>query len=89
MWLWAYAGENVDIIKACKQEGVRINFKYTAPGTPQQNGWVKQKFDTLFNWVCAMLNGKNFFLYYKMAYEPKLPTLPCFLKIISSLPIKT
>ena len=39
-----------------KEEGMRIKFEYTTPGTPQQNGHVEQKFSTLFNRVCAMIN---------------------------------
>ena len=43
--------------KKYKKEGLGIDFEYTAPGMPQQNGHVKHKFTTPFNWVCAMLNG--------------------------------
>ena len=41
------AGENVALKKACKQEGLLVNFEYTALGMPQQNGCVEQKFTTL------------------------------------------
>ena len=54
------AGENQAFERASKQERLGIDFKYTAPGTPQQNGRVKCKFTTLFNRVCAMLNGGKF-----------------------------
>ena len=57
------AGENQAFERICKQEGLGIDFEYTAPGTPQQNGCVKRKFATLFNGVCAMLNGGNFTAY--------------------------
>ena len=40
-----------------------IEFQYTAPDRPQQNGHIKRKFATLFNWVCAMLNGSKFKIY--------------------------
>ena len=33
--------ENVDFEWACKQERMGMEFKHTAPGTPQQNGCVK------------------------------------------------
>ena len=46
--------------EACKQEGLGIQFEYTAPGTPQQNGRVERKFATLFGRVRAMLNGGGF-----------------------------
>ena len=45
------AGENNALDKACKQEGLGIQFEYTAPGTPQQNGRVERKFATYF-WTC-------------------------------------
>ena len=58
-----YAGENQAFKKTCSQEGLGINFEYTAPGTPQQNGCIERKFATLFNRVCAMLNGGKFTTY--------------------------
>ena len=57
------AGENQAFKQTCDKEGLGINFKYIAPGTPQQNGCVKCKFATLFNWVCTMLNGGKFTAY--------------------------
>ena len=42
------AGENQAFKKTCKQEGLGINFQYTAPGMPQQNGCI------------PMLNGGKF-----------------------------
>ena len=49
--------------QTCKNNGLGINFKYTAPGIPQQNGHIKHKFATLFNWVHVMLNGSKFTAY--------------------------
>ena len=49
--------------KTCKQEALGINFKYTVPGTPKQNGLVECKFTTLFNWLHTMLNGRKFITY--------------------------
>ena len=57
------AGEKQSFERTCKQEGLGINFKYTAPGTPQQNGCIKCKFATLFNWVHTMLNSGKFTTY--------------------------
>ena len=54
------AGENCALDEACKQEGLGIQFEYTAPGTPQQNGKVERKFATLFGRVRAMLNSAGF-----------------------------
>ena len=34
------AGENEAFGMECKQEGMAIEFEYTAPGMPQQNGKV-------------------------------------------------
>ena len=57
------ARENVAFKKACKQEELGEDFKYTAAGMPQQNGCIKCRFTTLFNQVCAMLNGSKFNAY--------------------------
>ena len=35
------ARENVDFERDCKKGGMRMEFKYTSPGTPQQNGHVE------------------------------------------------
>jgi hypothetical protein len=50
------AGENIKVVEACKKAGLGIQLEYTAPGTPQRNGRVKQKFTTLYGWVRAMMN---------------------------------
>ena len=44
----------------CKQERMGVQFEYTIPGTPQQNGQGEQKFATLFNRICEMLNSGKF-----------------------------
>ena len=41
-------------------EGLGLNFEYTAPNTPQQNGRVERKFRTLFDKARAMLNTAGF-----------------------------
>ena len=56
-------GKYIAFEKTCKQEGLEVDFEYTAPGMPQQNGCIKQKFATLFNQVCEMLNGGKFNTY--------------------------
>ena len=60
-------GKNQTFKQTCKQEGLVVDFEYTAPGTPQRNGCVKQqncqvepKFCTLINQACAMLNDGKF-----------------------------
>ena len=57
------AGENAAFEKACKQDGLGVDFEHTVSDMPQQNGCIKQKFATLFNQVCAMLNGEKFNAY--------------------------
>ena len=76
------AGEKVDFMRVCKQEGMGMEFKYIAPGAPQQYGHVELKFATLFNQVHAMLSSKKFSAFLKTAYGPKPSTPPLFLKII-------
>ena len=50
------SGENEDFQQTCKQEEMGIKFEYPAPDIPQQNNCIEQKFTTLFDSVCAMLN---------------------------------
>ena len=42
------AGENKTCEEKCKEEGLDVIFKYTAPSTPQQNGKVERSFATLY-----------------------------------------
>jgi hypothetical protein len=44
----------------CKRERLNINFKFTAPGTPQHNSVVERAFATLFGRVKAMMNEAKF-----------------------------
>ena len=53
------AGENNSLQATCKAEGLGITFEYTAPGTPQQNGRVERKFQTLYGRVRAMIHGSG------------------------------
>ena len=48
------SGENNKLEELCRKDGLGITFEYTAPGTPQQNGRVEQKFATLYGIVRAM-----------------------------------
>ena len=41
------------------EEGLRIDFEYSAPDTPQQNGRVERKFATLYGRVRSMLNAAH------------------------------
>ena len=43
------AAENEDFERTCKQEGLGIDFEYTVPGTPQQNGKVEWKLASLLS----------------------------------------
>ena len=50
------AGENRVLEQRCKQEGLGIGFKFTAPNTPQQNGRIERRFATLYGRIRAMLD---------------------------------
>ena len=52
--------ENKALEPLCKQEGVSVQFKYTAPCMAQQNGRMERKFATLFNQLHAMLKDWKF-----------------------------
>ena len=54
------AGENLKLKELCDKKQLNIKFKFTAPGTPQQNGVVERKFATLFGRARAMLNKAGF-----------------------------
>ena len=43
--------------KFCKEQSLGVKFEYSGPRTPQRNGRVEQKFQTLYGRVRAMLNG--------------------------------
>jgi transposase InsO family protein len=55
------ARENVALATTCKREELGINFKFTAPGTPQHNGVVERAFATLFVRGRAMMNEAKLF----------------------------
>ena len=65
---------------ACKQEGMSIEFEYTAAGTPYQNGHVEGKFATLFNRILAMLNSGNFSYFGRNDSWAKATNTATFLK---------
>ena len=46
--------------KPAKKSGWGGKFEYTAQGMQQWIGGVERKFTTLFNQVCATLNGVKF-----------------------------
>ena len=51
------AGENKKTEEYLKEKGIGIQFEYTAPNTPQQNGKVERKFATLYGRIRATLNS--------------------------------
>jgi len=51
------AGENVALKQQVDNEGLNINFEFTARMTPQQNGKVERAFATLYGRMRAMMNG--------------------------------
>ena len=73
------AGENVAFERACKQEGMGVDFEYTAlsdnkMATSNEN---LLPFSTRYM-PCLM--AVNLMLTFKMAYGPKLQTPPSFSK---------
>ena len=74
------AGENLMTEVACMEAGLGIEMEYTAVNTPQQNGRVERKFQTLYGRVRAMLNGARL--------TKKLRGI-CGLNVQELLPIKT
>ena len=54
------SGENSVLKKLCESEGLGIEFEFTAPGTPQQNGVVERAFPTLLGRGRAMMNVVGF-----------------------------
>ena len=51
------AGENKKTEEYMKEKGIGIQFEYSAPNTPQQNGKVERKFATLYGRIRATLNS--------------------------------
>ena len=53
------AGENKKTEELCLEHNLGIDFEYTAPNTPQQNGRVERRFATLYGRVRSMLNSAH------------------------------
>jgi hypothetical protein len=49
-------GENHALKQEIKKKGFNLQFEFTAPGTPQENGKVERAFATLWGRTRAMLN---------------------------------
>ena len=73
------AGENQAYKQTCKQEGLGVAFEYTAPGMPQENGRVEQKFAP-YSTKYALCSTAANSLHIYMSYGLKLQTPPCFSK---------
>jgi hypothetical protein len=41
-------GENYAFEKECKQQNLAVKFEFSGPSTPQRNGKVERKFQTLY-----------------------------------------
>ena len=54
------AGENKKLKEKCDRLKLGIEFEFTAPKTPQQNGIVERKFATLYGRGRALLNRAKF-----------------------------
>ena len=53
------AGENFALEKACKQLNLGVKFEFSGPRTPQRNGKVERKFQTLYGKIRAMFNDSG------------------------------
>jgi hypothetical protein len=53
------AGENMTMKNDPEIKSFDINFEFSGPRTPQRNGKVERKFQTLYGRIRAMLNGAN------------------------------
>jgi hypothetical protein len=53
------AGENMKMKNDPEIKSLGINFEFSCPRTPQRNGKVERKFQTLYGRIRAMLNGAN------------------------------
>jgi hypothetical protein len=51
------SGENKALHEECLSKGYGIKLEFSGPRTPQRNGKVERKFQTLFGRIRAMLNG--------------------------------
>ena len=51
------AGENFALEKLCKQQNLQVKFEFSGPRTPQRNGKVERKFQTLYGRIRAMMNS--------------------------------
>ena len=54
------SGENKALEQECLRLGLGIQFEYTAPGTPQQNGIMERTFPTLMERARAMMSKAGF-----------------------------
>ena len=66
-----------------------VDFEYTALGMQQQNSHVKQKFATLFNWVCTLVSGGKFNAYLWNSLWAEAANSAILLKNNLSTPKKT
>jgi hypothetical protein len=53
------SGENKALFDACQTQGYGVQFEFSGPRTPQQNGKVERKFQTFFGRIRAMLNSSG------------------------------
>jgi hypothetical protein len=53
------AGENYALEKECKQQNLAVKFEYSGPRTPQRNGKVERKFQTLHGRIRSIMNDSK------------------------------
>jgi hypothetical protein len=50
------ARENYALEKECKQQNLAVKFEYSGPCTPQRNGKVERKFQTIYGRIRKIMN---------------------------------
>jgi transposase InsO family protein len=68
------SGENQRLRNLTTESNLNIQFEFTAPSTPQQNGRVERKFSILYGYMRSILNQANCLLVYRRHYGLRLPT---------------
>jgi transposase InsO family protein len=83
------SGENKSLFQACAAQGYGINFEFSGPRTPQQNGKVEGKFQTFFGRIRAMLNSAGFTKDLRSGVWAECSMTVTFLSNITSIKNKT
>jgi hypothetical protein len=53
------SGKNYTLEKECNQQNLAVKFEYSGPRTPQRNGKVERKFQTLYGRIRSIMNDSE------------------------------